>query len=157
MSGGIGAPVAEDAMPLDLDLLDAQRTFTELKPKPEIHFLQTSNDYSAVFSRKTLRCPSEACGSCKCHCGVLSFSETRLLTDALLKPVATNTSTNIRLTFTDTNVIAGIENLRTVLNLPTATYPKLVGAALSSAECVFRNTGSVEDNSVLSADHYHLL
>ena len=64
MSGGFGAPVADDAMHVDLVLIDAQRTFTELEP--EIDFLQTSNDYSAVFSRKTLRCPPEACGSSKC-------------------------------------------------------------------------------------------
>ena len=47
MSGGIVAPVADDAMSVDLDLIDAQRTFTDLEP--EIDFLQTSNDYSAVF------------------------------------------------------------------------------------------------------------
>ena len=47
--------------------------------------------------------------------------------------------------FTDTNVIAGIENLRTVLNLPTATYPKLAGAALSTdpAQNVFFRTQGV--------------
>ena len=111
MSGGIGAPVADDAMPVDLNLNDAQRTFTDLGP--EIDFLQTSNDYSAVFSRKMLRCPPEACGSSKCRCGVLSFPEARLLTDALLSPVVTNlnTSTNILMPFTDANVIFGIENL----------------------------------------------
>ena len=99
MSGSIGAPVADDAMPVNLDLNDAQRTFTDLGP--EIDFLQTSNDYSAVFTRKMLRCPPEACGSSKCRCGVLSFPEARLLTDALLKPLGTNTGTKIQINFTD--------------------------------------------------------
>jgi len=129
MSGGIGAPVADDAMPVDLNLIDAQNIFTVLGP--EIHFLQTSNDYPAVFSRKTLRCPPEFCGSTKCRCGVLSFPEAGLLKETLLKPAATNTGAKIQVNITDSNVIAGIENLKTVLNLRTATNPKIVGAALT--------------------------
>ena len=61
MSGDVGALVADDSMAVDQDLIDAQRRFTDLGP--EIDFLQTSNDYSTVFSRKALRCPPEACGS----------------------------------------------------------------------------------------------
>ena len=129
MSGDVGSLVADDAMAVDQDLIDAQRRFTDLGP--EIDFLQTSNDYSTVFSRKALRCPPEACGSSKCRCCVLSFTEAGHLTDALLKPSAINTSTSIRMNFSDSNVIDGIENLRTVLNSPSATHPKLVGAAFS--------------------------
>ena len=129
MSGDVGALVSDDAMAVDQDLIDAQRKFTDLRP--EIDFLQTSNDYSTVFSRKALRCPPEACGSSKCRCCVLSFTEAGHLTDALLKPSAINTSTSIRMNFSDSNVIDGIENLRTVLDRCTETHPKLVGAAFS--------------------------
>ena len=40
MSGDVGALVADDAMAVDQDLIDAQRRFTDLGP--EIDFLQTS-------------------------------------------------------------------------------------------------------------------
>ena len=83
------------------------------------------------FFRATLRCPPEICGSTKCRCGVLSFPEAGLLKETLLKPAATNTGAKIQVNITDSNVIAGIENLKTVLNLRTATNPKIVGAALT--------------------------
>ena len=67
------------------------------------------------------------------------------MTAALLKPLEKNTFPKIQVNLTDANVIAGIENLRTVLNLPTATNPKLVGAAVSidPAQNVFVGTQGV--------------
>ncbi len=57
MSGDVGALVADDAMAVDLDLIDAQRKFTDLWP--EIDFLQPQTIIQPVFlwtSRSGLPC-----------------------------------------------------------------------------------------------------
>ena len=92
-------------------------------------FHNETNNYRSVFQH-SLRCKS----SPECRCGVYSFLEVKSLQEALLskQDTATNDDTPLVIKMQDKEAIAGMINIRNVMNLALTTpSTKTIAAAFS--------------------------
>ena len=136
--------VAEELVPLDITQVDRVLEANLEKYAalgPDIDFLQTSNNYTAVFSHNEVRCP-QCPGRAVCRCGIYSFQEAQGAIQALGHQAGPNEVIRKTVEVTDSNTFDGIENCRKVFNLQSTARSKTVSSVFSTDPALNVLTGT---------------